>query len=371
MADERGAKWCVFWDADNLMPMGYLHQVKRKTQEASGRVGIFSPDVIRGENGQIRFHSRQPSKRDMWDARAKSLSDTASAWRIEALHQSGGWMDGNTMLDDYTLALAVTRLGWQVEALECPVWLTDGDTRSTHTERGLSDLWNNRTFHIVTLLAGRSDALRPWSESIHSMDLPPNTHITLVNDSQCRRFARDVQDEAASLLMLPHVHSVRIIEAPSGERPRSWRGIHRRVAMLYNLALSGNVHDMVLLWEDDVIPKADAIRKLHAGFTPFSRLGAAGAVYASRCNPEVAVASLEYDRWGTMPRLDWLAEQSGRVRVGMLGGGFTLWASHALMPNLPLTTSPLLGWDGSLAYAATLDWQLELDADVIATHMTQ
>jgi glycosyltransferase involved in cell wall biosynthesis len=374
-ADARGCQWCVFWDADNVMPDGYLVAAKERAGAVSPSVGILSPDVIRGQSGQSRFQVRQPERRDMWDGRAKSLSDTSSVWRIEALHQSGGFMSGNTMLDDYTLALAVTRLGWQVEPLRMAVWLEDGHTRSTHDGRGLADLWINRTCHVVTLLAGRSDALRPWSAAVHAMELPPHTHITLVNDSQCRRFTRDVQAEATSLLMLPHVRSVRIIEAPEGERPTTWREIHRRVAMLYNLALSGQTHDMVLLWEDDVIPKSDALLNLHVGFTPFSRQAAVGAVYPARCNPAVAVASMHADRWGAMPLLgvvgDWISCGLSRKTVGMLGGGFTLWAGHYLMPALPLLTTRTLGWDGSLSKAVTeLGGTLQLDLRTHAQHLT-
>lgn len=350
------AAWCIFWDADNTMSNGYIAEAKKKISSASRAIGILSPDVIRVESGLARFSVRQPDRRTYWSGRERSLSDTCSAWRIEAVLQAGGFPDGNTMLDDYTLALAVTRLGWLVDKLEVPALLQDhNENRSSHAQRGEQDLWNNRVFHIVSPLAGRVDVLRAWSAAVHAMDLPPKTHITIVDDSGCRRFAKDVWTEVESLSHLTNVRSVRILEAPPKNEPvEGWEAIHRRVAMLYNLALSGDRSDMVLFWEDDVIPSSpDALRLLAEGFLPFTRLAGVGGCYASRCNPNVAVASLEKGRWGRMPQLSWLASQKQRVSVGMLGGGFTLWAGHYLAEALPLRVEPSLrlGWDGSLGLA--------------------
>jgi hypothetical protein len=371
---DAGAVWCVFWDADNIMPVGYLDHVARRTNDAARDVGILSPDVIRVENGHARFSVRQPDTRDFWSGRTRSLSDTSSAWRVEAVLQAGGFPQGNTMLDDYTLALNVTALGWVVDKLDAPVLLQDHDSnRSTHGERGESDLWNNRNYHIITPLAGRVDVLRAWSASVHGMDLPPKTHITLVNDSGCLRFAKDIWDEAESLSHLVNVKSVKVLDAPAKLAPvEGWEAIHRRVAMLYNLALAGDRSDMVLFWEDDVIPtNTKALRYLAEGFLPFTRLAGVGGCYPARCNNKVAVASLERSHWGRMPRLDWLSHQQHRVQVGMLGGGFTLWAGHYLNKALPLRVEPdnRLGWDGSLGSAFNAEGlSLWLDPRVVCEH---
>jgi hypothetical protein len=372
-ADQHGCQWVIFWDADNTMPPGYIWQARQRIKQVESKVGIISPDVLRtSAAGTVASFHRQPETRDYWTGRAASRSDTSSVWRIEALQQAGGFTVGNAMLDDYLLAARITRLGWTVESLNTAVMLTGGDTRSSSTsnpDRGIDGLWCKRHFHIITLLSGRHAILRDWSTAIHNMDLPPHTSITLVNDSHCTRFARDVQAEAASLLHLPHVRSVRVIEMPEGQDVQDWREIHRRVAMLYNTALHGDTHDMILLWEDDVIPPPHAFKTLHRGFTPFSKLGAVGAVYASRRDPTYAVASTHKEHWKRDLKIHTLPPF--RVPVGMLGGGFTLWAGHALIPLLPLHTSTRLGWDGNLSRAATQHgWRMELDGTIHANHLT-
>ena len=378
LAADRGAQWIVFWDADNLMGEGYLFHASRRIKDVPNQVGILSPDVVREGPQGMRWHVRQPGARTYWSGRERSLSDTSSLWRVEALCQTGGFNVDNTMLDDYTQALRVTALGWRVESLNMPVLLTDHNAnRSSEAARGESDLWNNRTFHIVTLLAGRDTVLRAWSRSAHGMNLPPHTHLTLVDDSGCALFGRDVRAEAESLSLRPEIQSVRILKAPPKTAPpTTWLAIHRRVAMLYNLALSGQTHDMTLMWEDDVIPvNNNALRLLHEGFLPFTRLAGVGAVYACRSNPLVAVASGDATRWAAMPlmtALDKWATTQNRRRFGMIGGGFTLWAGHFLARALPLQASPeaKLGWDGCLG--RELHQQgctLELDLRVHADHL--
>ena len=375
-AGEKGAQWCVFWDADNLMPAAYLDTVKAGIAAAPASTAILSPSIIRGKDGQIRFTVCQPATRDAWQGRQQSLSDSSSAWRIEALHQCGGFRPSNTMLDDYILAMSVTRLGWKTAALPAIVWLADHDeNRSLSPTRGEPDLWKNSHLHIITLLAGRAHCLDQWLDSAMQLDLPAHVHWTIVDDSTSAIFKRRIKDAADMLSHRREVQSVRIIKSPFAPQPNMDRlAIHRRVAALYNIATSGQNSDMTLFWEDDVIPPADALMHLHEGFTPFSRQGAVSAVYPSRENKDVAVASLAADRWGTMPTLDWLKSRPyDRVNVGMVGGGFTLYAGHHLARALPLQTiaDPCLGWDGYLSRALTnAGATVQLDTRAPCLHLT-
>ena len=374
-----GAKWVIFWDADNLMGAGYLWTASQGAAVAERSTGVLSPDVIRQDTMGQRFSLRQPVSRDFWSGRERSLSDTSSVWRMEALYQAGGFPEGNVMLDDYILALRATDLGWRVEPLNAPVLLTDHDTnRSKASDRGEADLWHNRTFHIVTLLAGRDTVLSHWNDAAQALELPPNTHITLVDDSGREVFGIKARLAASSLALRPEVRSARVIKAPpKTEAAADWLSIHRRVAMLYNLALAGQDHDMTLMWEDDVIPTdTKSLRMMHEGFLPFTQLAGVGGIYPSRENDKVAVASMDALQWKGMPLLsalsDWQARET-RHRFGMIGGGFTLWAGHFLARALPLQPSPelSLGWDGSLSRElGRQGCSLELDLRVWADHLT-
>ncbi len=107
-----GSPWVVFWDADNVMPAGFLAAVHEAIRNAQPSVGILYSDIdYVDENLDNGVLWRVPDC-DYWGLREGNCIDTASAWRREALELCGGWPCGFGAFEDYALALELTRRGW-------------------------------------------------------------------------------------------------------------------------------------------------------------------------------------------------------------------------------------------------------------------
>ena len=102
------------------------------------------------------------------------------------------------------------------------------------------------------------------------------------------------------------------------------------------------------------------------------RIAAIGAAYRSRHHPRSWTASYKADRWSGIPTK---ALPPMPVRVGALGGGFTLF-SRAALEQCPVLGPSIdaagknLGWDGWLcARFAQAKWKVMLHAGVRCEHL--
>lgn len=354
-----GAPWVVFWDADNVMPAGFLAAVTEAVRQAEPNVGIVYSDIeYVDENLGNGFLWRVPDC-DYWSLREDNCVDTASAWRREALELCGGWPRGFGAFEDYALALELTRRGWLARRRDGPPIVMrqhDGRRAQARTLDGgrLADLWQARTLAVVSLLAGRASTYERWEKFLATADLPRHTSLYVVDNSGDAAFTRRVHQTAAELGGARQFDQVSISVQPDrfagNEHEPFAADRHRHVAALYAGLLPRVVEDLVFTLEDDVEPPPDAIRRLaeHIGRHASGSCAAVAGAY-DFADGKVC-AGRAGGGWGSPVYWHELSDEP--IDVGCVGGGGTLWANWALSGQpVPFRWNEGLGWDGSLCHA--------------------
>jgi hypothetical protein len=352
--------WIVWFDADNMMPPGFLASYAAQVKRVSHQVAFLYPDIQYVGPSLAPRHLWRTPVFDRWRLARKNFVDTSSCWRRSAVEAVGGWRI-TSGLDDWTLAVAMIHEGWSAAKSVGPaVWMRRHQLGRRHRAHiddrplHLDHVWNVRTFAIVTLLAPHRHH-SDWCAWLGTADLPLSTSLVVVDNrdgagptNQCTARAADARDW----------RSVTVIDAPCapierGPYPTSaWWTLHRHVASLYRRALTALPADMVLLLEDDVLPPPNAVRLLHEHYSHATTTGAAGGAYPSREHPELVAASRAEARWGKMPRMADL--EHAPCPIGMLAGGCTLYGAWALRDAMPIEPGHgqggfALGWDGMLS----------------------
>jgi len=346
--------WIVYWDADNPMPEGYLEAMREAAAAAPDDVACIFPDLQYIDEAGCPLRLRRVPEVDYWTLRRGNPGvDTSSCWRVDALRAIGGHIAGSGM-DDYALALALTRAGWRcvhAPGSVPPMMMRDHDRgrrSAAHIDdpaTALEQLWKIRTLGIVTLWApGRYDVQTRWTAALQQMELPPQTSLYVL-DNTGDLDTLDVYD----FCLRPNIQRFDVLRYVMGA-PDDWAGRHEHIAYLYRQILPRVVDDLVLIWEDDVEPPdGQALRRLHEHFRLNSLVGAAGAAYASPENPEMVCASDQAERWHHACSLSELAGVRQAVPVQMIGGGFTLYQNWALKLAGPIRFDHPFGWDATLS----------------------
>lgn len=341
--------WLCYLDGDNIPSAGYFGAMRRAVNAAPESVAMLYPGTV------LRVTEDTAAERvfvmpewDEHEARAKSICDTAAAWRASALRSAGGWFTQSGMLDDYTTALQLIAEGWKGQRVADAVAVLrhHEGRRSRQIDTIPVTLWHARRHALVTLFAGRSEPLAPLVDWYCRAELPPQTVVYWVDNSRSADFRARLWEAAAKLGKRPEVQGVSIIRDDRTCRP-TFAGIHSHVASLYNRTLRAVSADAIVTIEDDVIPPLSALPAILAPLQPWTKNAAVAAVYPSRENPHVANVALEKLQWVRMPRIAALPANSV-VPVGMVAGGCTAWSAPHLKRMLPLQISPRLGWDGNL-----------------------
>lgn len=350
VAAERGCGWVIGADADNPQAPGYVAAMRRAVASVGERVGVVYPDIQYLDESGAEVRRRTVADAPFWNLRQLNPGiDTSACWRVAALLAAGGHQDG-TGMDDYAVALAITRAGWTAEHAPSYVPDTlmvehDRDRRSmVHVQNpqvALDNLWRLRTLGVVTLwAAGREETqlgLRRW---LASADLPPATSLYIVDNTGGTHarldVGRDDFDRFASVTVIRD-------DRPC---PDGWAERHGHVAALYRRAFDMAQDDLVLTVEDDMEPDPGAVRQLHRHFNLGSVVGAAAGTYVSPEDPLMACASTDRERWVPLP-LDQVGDQVHKV--GMAGGGLTLFGGWAIRKALPVEFQNPIGWDGTLS----------------------
>ena len=350
--------WVVFWDADNIMPVGFLAAVREATQRANPDVGVIYSDIkYVNENLGKPFLWRVPDC-DYWGLREGNCIDTASAWRREALELCGGWPCGFGAFEDYALALELTRRGWLARRRSGPpiVMRQHADSRmATRAWDGRSsDLWHARSLAIVSLLAGRTSTYERWENFLRTAELPRHTALYVVDNSGNAEFTRRVHQTCEALAAVRHLDHVSISLRSDRYAGRDDEPFvaerHMHIARLYSGLLPMVGEDFVFTLEDDVEPPPDAIRRLaeHIGHQGSANYAVVAGAY------DFADGQLCAGRadggWGSP--IFWHQVSDEPIDVGCVGGGCTLWANWALSRQpVPFRWNEGLGWDASLCHA--------------------
>jgi hypothetical protein len=354
------APWLVFWDADNVMPDGYLAALRHEIDAAPPDLGVIYPDI------QYCDEQLQPQSLwivpewDYWDQRAENCIDTAGAWRREAVELAGGWSERTGgVFEDYALALDVTALGWKAKRLGGPPVLmrlhAGGRLQRRWQDGGaLTDLWRARSLAIVTLLAGRDATFGVWEHFLRHAELPPRTALYVVDNSGRDDFSRRALDACRAIADergLSHVDFA-VSGQPyraSAEEPYFVRERHLHVARLYASVLPRVTEDLVMTLEDDIEPPLDAPRRLGEviAFVSRGKVGAVGAAYSMPQNEDVVCLGWAGEGWGSA--LNWHELPTEPMDVNSIGGGCTVWANWALRGQpINFWWDRDLGWDGAL-----------------------
>jgi hypothetical protein len=181
--------WIVWFDADNLMPAGYLASYCEQAAKAAPRVALLFPDIQYMDVQTNPTRLLHTGEYDYWRLREDNFIDTSSCWRRTAVERVGGWpyVEG---MDDWALAMALTREGWTAQHSTGPSILmrehslprrSQNHVRSV--EAGVRCRWSIRSVALVTLLAPNRDAAHGrWFDWLCKADLPPLTELILVDN---------------------------------------------------------------------------------------------------------------------------------------------------------------------------------------------
>lgn len=407
------APWVVFWDGDDVMPSGYLAALEWGTRNAecgnrTDALGIVYPTLNRGSYDALRAIDSGTPDWSYWGQRHSLYIQSGAAWRRSALLQAGGWDDEAGVHDDGNLAARITALGWQAKRLAHPVvklrahdrghrWMLPGRVEA---------LWRFRTLTIVIPVV-RPERLPTIFGTLVLLDVPAHTSVLIMDNTpgfECEwmlpsfmplpfedfrimrvpaRYSepdrglssiRSSQENAHALRSqsarynatadgvsalraepLPTENALRVAttRAPSVDGDRNSWFRHQHIAAIYNRAFRACTSDMVFTWEDDVRIPRDAVRLLWEHFQSGSDVGAASGVYESAAQPGYVCGSQQFDRWSNCVPM---AEAPTACETwGFIPGGCTLWAGHALYPQLPLDPKfngpGVEGWDAQLSRA--------------------
>jgi GT2 family glycosyltransferase len=369
----------IFWDADDVMPAGFIIAHARNITAGPMNLGISYPISVRGTAAEAPFYitaERRPW--DYWQQRESITICTPSAWRREALESVGGWPEANENADDYSLALRITALGWTARLLATPVVECSrhqlGHRSNAPIDTLERSLWNSRTLNIVTIHIGRDQNFDDWLTWLQTADLPPRTSLTIIDSAGNKWFARRLFQAVNALTwrferitVLRHRHDA----LPADLERNDWRRSFE-VAEDYNRAFAQATEDMILTVEDDTVPPPDAVRRLASHLRPHGKVAAAAGVYESARSPGYIAASLKPDRW-ISERYEGFPKEP--FDAGWLPGGCTLFANWILRRALPLVvrcgprTESVWNWDNDFSRKLRdLGYRLILDGRVRCEH---
>jgi hypothetical protein len=353
------APWLVFWDADNVMPDGYISAVRQAIDRVSAEVGIIYPDILYCDEQLRPVKLWQMPEWDYWALRQQNCVDSSSAWRREAIEIAGGWPLGERH-EDYALALSITASAWKAVRLNGPaiVMREHGDNeRWQRKHHPLPGIWQARSLGIASLLAGRASTLERWKRFLLTAELPPKTGLYVVDNSGDPHFRQRVYEAClliSSQRKLSHF-DIAVRGRPyksSADEAYMTRARHAHVAQLYAATLPRITEDLILTLEDDVEPPPYAIRMLgeQIGYPSRGKIGVVAAAYQSPAAPGRVCAGWGTEGWGRA--IAWQALPAEPIDVASVGGGCSLWANWALRDCVAhVQWHLMLGWDGVLCSA--------------------
>lgn len=364
--------WVIFWDGDNIMPPKYHEAMVNARALCSPNCAVLYPDIHYVDTAGERKKTLAMPQFDYWGLRARAYVDTSSIWRVDAVRGVGAWSEAQPRLDDYALALKLTRAGWVAARANAFTSITTHPERRSTNNDLVEAMWQAYSFGILTLWSGLHEAAEKLAAWYLSAQLPPRSHIywVVADDENLRRMLDGVTG-----ILIHRGLSITITSAGKayvvGDGGTREFGRHLHVANLYNRILPSINDDMLMMIEDDNIGPHDGIRSLLASFKPGENVAAAAGLYRSRSNPACACASSSHERWITVQHKDAIGKQ---LPIYMSGGGFTLFGNWAIKKALPFRASfpdnRVVGWDNHLGKSIFNSGQkMILRGDIAVEHL--
>lgn len=210
---------------------------------------------------------------------------------------------------------------------------------------------------VVTLFSGDLLHLERWVNYLSSEDLPVNTFIYAVDNSNNVNFHAYLAQALSTLSGKVTGWAVLDARDTFEEDPdvgylHSKR--HQHVANLYNKVLPRVTEDLCWFLEDDVEPSVGTIKGLLETMPSDSNIAGVQSPYASRLEPEYVCAARGPNAWIDKPTMREI--RNNIIDCDMMGGGCTVYRTALLKRSLPLrvftdANNIILGWDGNLGLA--------------------
>lgn len=338
-------EYVIFWDGDNFMPSNYLQSMKNVSID--NNTAIIYPNINYIEEDGRKIKSLTFKPYNYWSLRENNYIDTSSMWRTRVVKEVGGFNKEQCRFDDYDLALRITRLDYKaMHNKNAFTQITNHENRRSKVNDGIDALWNAYTFAIITAFG--SSNCEDMIELYLNAELPPKSKIYWYCDFSNIELKEKLQNAAGSY------SNISVIDSGI-----TWKGNHHRdvsrhvhVANMYDKIISSIREDYVMFIEDDNFGPLNGIRQLFEGLKlldPKNKAVCCGGKYRSRSNVICCCASSNSDRWVSV---NYSTVKNKVINVGMIGGGFTLYANYALRKTLPIVCTNgkegLVGWDGNI-----------------------
>ena len=362
--NETKADWIVFADADDIMKPNYLQSIKKVLNTAKENVGIVYADLEYCDSGFVpgRIYGVMNTF-DYWEERVVNAISACSAWRIEMLKEIGGIDERINRYDDWSTALDATAKGWHcVKNTECNIQIRkhDGVHRNTFKDDSVTmgHKMLSRSYGVVTLFAGRENCLANWEYWLMNAELPEKFAVYAYDNSRNPRFTLKLLDIIHRLQKSKRFIHVDYTRDYSSFEPIDEWTKHRHVNNLYNTLIPRVKEDMILFWEDDLIPPLNGLRRLIEENTIGHAVGGISAAYSSRSHRNAITAAFGAqkggeDYWHDICTWDDI-KKSRLLNVDFIAGGFALYNNGLVQKSLPFRFTMYKGkwasgWDSHLS----------------------
>lgn len=268
----------LFVDADNwLSPECHKHHRQAMNDPsvgvAYGELRRFE-DVTGAPRGVLKMSWNYNA------LRKENYVDTCSLVRREAYEQAGGWepTPGAGGLEDWSLWLRITRLGWSMALTPGVLHYRVHKAQMSATQKGTTHERNARcltasaTVTIVTLMAGRTWALRQQVKAVKELQWRrTDLRWLILDNSGSETFYRALWDTyladmeiPTSVIRVPEQatrHDAHRLADSASLRSANAYAINTHLARLYARArgLCACDTDFVLCLEDDILPPENTL----------------------------------------------------------------------------------------------------------------
>lgn len=375
--------WITWLDADDWISSKLIRSYYDEALKSEFKIGFIYPDFNICNDEGTKISSREFPVFDYDKLRQFNFVPTPSLWRVDALRLIDSWCDGVPILDDWTASMKLSRSGWKGKHLESKDRINvrkHGNNASSDHNKMIEKTWDARSLAIITLFSGKKELLPQWEEWIRSAKLPKETTVIAGNNSSDDEFEELLLGSLSRISSNGYSTVYKKIKNPMTE-VKGPRAVYSRVPALYNqiMPLAVQCGDLVLMLEDDIKPPLDGVYNLAAAMKPLGkhRIGAVAGIYPARGgNGRLVSLSSKPDIWTGNVMIEQL-QTNGIHPIGMVPGGFTLFAQEALKHALPFrfswdTSGNPTGWDGNCSRALRdYNWEIYYHGGVRCEHHTQ
>lgn len=333
----------IFWDGDNIPTKEYVDAVLKVTSVESDVFCWYPTMDLPYEESDLRFHN---------------FVDTASVFSVDMLKSIGGWAY-NECLQDWLLILKAKQHGFKIERLDASfVYVRHNKSllRSSDYKRGISTI---RSVGIICPMRGDRTLSSDWFNNLKQQNLNFKTGLTIVDKSGDPLFNKWLWSQLSSI----NIDRIALIvdEPVPGQ---DFESIHNSVGKSYALAFNSTPEDLILTWEDDVLPESSsAISNLIMGIYPLSPYHVVSASVPRREDPSLLIATPNKEKWGAFETKNF----SGVKETGLVGGGFTLWLRPVLeefgFQGMRWLNGFPAGWDGWLCRRINSKYKIGLSEE--------